>query len=102
MSGTFWVWAAAILGSAIGVAGGVLGTYLSVRHAKGPRERSLMIRASLGCWLLVLAFTAGLALIPGWYRYFLIAPYAIALLLGIRWCNRAQARIRKDESGAGF
>src|SRR5262245_32992477 len=99
MNDNAWIWAVAILGSAIGVAGGVLGTYFSVRNTKGPRERSLMIRAAVACWLLVLAFAAGILLIPGWYRHLLVVPYVIVLVLGIRWCNREQARIRKEESG---
>src|SRR5436305_5615293 len=99
MNEAWWIWALAILGSAIGVAGGALGTYFSVRNTKGPRERSFMVRVALACWLLVLAFAAGIVLLPGWYKHLLAVPYVIVLLVGIRWCNRAQARIRKEESG---
>jgi Na+/alanine symporter len=100
MNNTWWIWAVAILGSAVGVAGGLLGTYFGVRSAKGPRERGFLIRAAISCWVLVLAFAAGLALIPGWYRYLLVVPYGIVLLMGIGWCNRVQARIRREESEA--
>src|SRR5262245_30794797 len=99
MNDTWWIWTIAILGPAIGVAGGLLGTYLSIRNTRGPRERSLMIRVALLCWLLVIAFSAGIFLIPTWHKHLLWAPYVVVLFLLIRWCNRSQARIRQEEAG---
>jgi hypothetical protein len=99
MNDARWIWIVAILGPVIGVAGGLLGTYFSIRNAKGPRERALMIRAALLCWLLVMTFAAGVFLIPTWHKHLLWAPYVVVLFLLIRWCNRSQARIRQEESG---
>ncbi len=98
MNETWWIWTLSFLGAAIGLAGALVGIYCSVRSTKGPRERALVIRASLLCCLLVLAFGAGVLLIPTWHRHLLWAPYAVLLLLLIGWCNRSQARIRQEES----
>ncbi len=36
-----------IVGGIIGVAGGMIGTYFSIRNTKGPKERSVMVKASV-------------------------------------------------------
>ena len=94
-------WIGGILGALIGVAGGLIGTYYSVRNTRGPRERAFMVRVAVGCWVLVLTFVAALFLTPAEYRYWLWLPYGLVLVLGIGWANRAQARIRQEESGSG-
>jgi hypothetical protein len=94
-------WSGALLGGAIGVLGGVLGTWASVKNTRGPRERAFVVRASVLCWIVVLAFLSGILLIPDWYKHLLWIPYLILLVLGIRWWNQAQLRIRQEESGHG-
>lgn len=94
-------WAGGLLGGAVGVLGGALGTYAGVKNTRGPRERAFVIRAAVLCWALVLAFVLGLLLIPGWYKHLLWIPYVVLLVLGIRSWNRAQLRIRREESGEG-
>lgn len=64
-----------ILGGALGLAGGALGTYFSIRNTRGTRERGFMVRVAAVGW----------------------APYGIGLGLGIAWCNRRQGRIRAEE-----
>jgi hypothetical protein len=90
-----------VVGGGVGLLGGVLGTYFSIKNTRGPRERAFVVRAAVACWLLVLAFLAGMYLIPAWYNQLLWLPYAALLLLGIRAWNRAQFRIRREESGQG-
>jgi len=92
------IWCGAGLGILVGVLGGMLGTYASIRNTQSPRERSFMIKASLLCWLLVASFVVGLFLIPGWYKHLLWLPYLILLFLGINTCNRRQLRIREEDS----
>jgi hypothetical protein len=95
---TWWIWVAPFLGSLIGIAGGLVGTYFSIRNTRGPRERAFMIRAAILCWLLVTAFLAAYFLIPTWHRHLVVPLYGVLLVLGIRWCNRSQARIRQEEA----
>jgi len=96
---TFGIWAGGILGGLLGVLGGVIGTYRTIKHTNGPKERAFVIRESIVCWVFVVGFVAGMGLIPGWYNMLLVVPYVILLVLGIQKGNRTQLRIRNEESG---
>lgn len=87
-----------IVGSAVGVAGGLVGTYFSIKNTKSPRERVFVIRASIVCWVFVLAFVLGMCLIPGFYKLLLVPVYIIGLVTGIFVWNRKQAQIRLEAS----
>jgi uncharacterized membrane protein YfcA len=87
-----------IVGGAIGVAGGVIGTYFSIKRTSGPRERAFMVQTSVMCWIAIILFLALMLGLPSPYRYFLWAPYAILLPLGIMLGNRTQQRIRREEA----
>jgi hypothetical protein len=87
-----------LVGSALGLAGGIVGTYFTVRNTRGPLERAFAARASAVAWLAVIAFLAALFWTPAPYRFWLWAPYGILLAFGIRTWNRKQARIREEES----
>jgi membrane protein implicated in regulation of membrane protease activity len=88
----------AIAGSAIGILGGIFGTWCSIAGTRGPCERALMIKAAVGAWIGVAAFLAGMLLIAPPYKHLLWVPYAILLPLSIRWLNRRQVQIRQQES----
>ena len=88
-------------GSLIGILGGVIGTYYSIRNTQGPRERAFMIQAAVYCWILVIAFLAGLLLIPRPYNVLLWVVYPILLTSGIIWCNKNQKQLRAEEAGQG-
>jgi hypothetical protein len=92
-------WIGGILGSLIGIAGGLYGTYCGVRNTSGRRERAFAIKAAVGCWVVVGTFVAGLFLAPAEYRPWLWLPYVLVLVLGVLWMNRAQTRIRREEAG---
>lgn len=88
----------AIVGSVLGLLGGAVGTYFSIRNTRGPKERTFVIKAAGITWVAVTLFLAGLLLLPAPYRFLLWVPYAILLPVGIRKWNREQARIRDEES----
>jgi len=92
-------WLGGIFGGLIGVAGGIFGTYCTIKNTNGPRERAFTIKASIICWAFVVSFLAGLLLIPPWYNNLLWIPYGVLLLFGIRKWNQTQLRIRQEESG---
>jgi hypothetical protein len=93
----YWLgWGGAILGSAIGVAGGVLGTWASIRYTQTPAERAFMVRCAIGSWIAVLAFVATLILVPAPYRWFLWIPSVALMVVAIPWMNRVQARLRNE------
>ena len=94
--GLFW----AIVGSLIGVLGGVIGTYFSIRNTSGPRERAFMIRVAVVAWIAITAFLLGLLMVPRPFNFLLWVPYGLALPLGIGWCNRRQQTIRAEEAAS--
>ena len=90
--------AGAIVGVLIGLAGGVIGTYFSIKNTNGPRERAFMIRAAVVCWLAILIFLGLIIALPDPYRWLMWIPYGILLPLGIVYGNRKQQSIRREES----
>lgn len=89
-----------IIGGGIGLAGGVIGTYFSIRNTRGPRERTFMFKVSAIAWIVVPLFLVGLLMLPKPYNWFLWLPYGIALPLSIRWCNQRQLKIRAEDAAA--
>jgi hypothetical protein len=105
--------AGGLIGTAVGILGGVIGTYASIRNARGPRERAFVIRAAavfcafVTLFLLALgaplflrgSFPVGLAAL---WMPLLWAVYLPLLFLFIRRANDGHARARaEDEAGAG-
>jgi hypothetical protein len=87
----------AIAGCVIGMIGGAVGTYLSVKRTNGPRERAFMLKWSFYLWLFVMVFLALLLVLPPPYRLLLWIPYIALLPFSIIRINRGQARIRAEE-----
>lgn len=87
-----------IAGCVIGMIGGLIGTFASIRNTSGPRERAFTIKASIIGWIAALSFLALLLLLPTPWRFYLWLPYGILLALGIATWNKTQQRIRAEES----
>jgi len=85
-----------IAGSLIGVAGGLIGTYCSIKNTNGTRERSFVIRSAAACWVGVSLFIAA-ALLWRQGRVWMFVAYGILLPLVIRYWNRKQMTIRREE-----
>jgi hypothetical protein len=94
-------WIGAIGGSVIGVLGGLFGSYVSIKNTNGPRERAFMIKAAIGAFFAVATFLVALWFASDFLRPFLWLPYVVALPLAIRWLNRKQQEIRRDEEHHG-
>ena len=45
-----------ILGGLLGLAGGAVGTYASIRNTEGPRERRFMVRSAIAAWIGITLF----------------------------------------------
>ncbi len=87
-----------IMGGVCGLAGGIIGTYYSVKNTNSPRERTFMIKVSVIGWIAILVFLGLMSSLPNTYRYFLWIPYGILLPLAIVTGNRKQQKIRQEES----
>ena len=90
--------AGGILGVLIGISGGVVGTYCSIRNTKGPLERALIIKASAFTWFAVLAFVSLMFALPNPYRHLLWIPYGVLLPLGITKLNSKVSVVRNFEN----
>ena len=88
----------AVIGCVIGLAGGIIGTYFSIKNTNGPKERAFMVRASIIGWLAMGIFLALLLLLPNPYRFLMWIPYGVLLPLGIIFGNKRLAQIRAEES----
>ncbi|AKJ64314.1 hypothetical protein [Kiritimatiella glycovorans] len=87
-----------VVGTLVGVAGGAVGTWCSIKNTNGPLERTFMIRASVMMWVFALVFIALLFLIPAPYGWMATLPFSLMLPLLIVWGNRKQQQIRSLES----
>ena len=85
----------------IGLLGGIVGTYFSIKNTAGPRERAFMIRVAVVAWIGITGFLIDLLMLPRPYNFLMWVPYAIALPLGIVWSNRRQRTIRAEEASSG-
>ena len=86
-----------ILGWVLGLGGGIVGTYFSIKNTKGPQEKAFMIKASIVAWAAISVFLLLMFLLPTPYRFWLWLPYGILLPLGIRTINKRIAEIRQKE-----
>ena len=87
-------------GGVIGVMGGAIGTYFSIKNTAGPRERAFMIKMAAWTWIAITAFLVALWWVPLPGRALLWVLYGISLPLAIRAANRRQSRIHREESAA--
>lgn len=96
-NGAIWGLIGGIAGGIIGLAGGGVGTWFSIRNAEGPRERSFIIRSAVVFWIAMLLFITLFFVLPEPYRWFMWVPYSILFPLGIIYVNRRYQAIRRKE-----
>ncbi len=87
----------AVIGGSIGLLGGAVGTYLSIKNTAGPRERQFMVRSAIVIWIAVTLFVVLLIVLPSPYRWLMWIPYVIALPIAVVSLNRKQQVIRSNE-----
>ena len=90
-----------IVGSVLGILGGCIGTYFSIKNTGGPAEKSFMIKASIIAWIAIIIFLAFLFFIPSPYNYLAWILYGVCLPLGIKYSNKEQEKIRQKENEQG-
>lgn len=101
MNQSFYGYVGGILGSVLGLCGGIIGTYFSIKNTHSSEERSFMVKVAAAFWLaflLLLALPMALSylgIIPRWAPF--ISMTIAACLLGpvIIWGNKRQAEIRQ-------
>jgi cell division protein FtsW (lipid II flippase) len=88
---------AASAGSALGILGGIVGTYFSIRNTNSPRERRFMIYAAVFAWFILGLIGAVVFVMPplrawGW------TPLVVTVVTGVPIINRRVERIRREEA----
>lgn len=91
----------AIAGSVIGIFGGIIGTYFSIKNTKGPKERSFVMKASALTWVTIAIFLCAILLLHSPYNNLMWLPYGLLLGFGIQKFNETQKRIRDAEITVG-
>lgn len=96
MNDTGWIigW----VGAGLGILGGLVGQYFSIRNTNSLRERAFMIKASVVFWIALVLFLGLMFALPNPYRHLLWIPYGILLPLGVKLVNRMQQNIRNADS----
>lgn len=85
-----------IIGSVVGIAGGAIGTYFSIKNTQGKKERDYMIKASIVCWVAISLFLVLLLFLPKPYNFLMWIPYSIFLPFFITTVNKQLAKIRSE------
>lgn len=88
-----WGLIGAIVGSIAGVAGGLVGTWMSIRNLPRGEQRSFMVRMAVGGWIGAVGFCAAVLLIPTPWNGFLWFVYVPGLYIFVRHVNRVSGRI---------
>ena len=93
---------APLVGGAVGVLGGIVGTYFSIHNTKSPAERRFIGRAAAWTWFGLSIFLAVLFLLPEPWRWLVWIPYTFILPFAIRHMNRRQNAIRESDRSNGY
>jgi peptidoglycan/LPS O-acetylase OafA/YrhL len=77
--------------------GGAVGTVCTVRRARGPRERNVLLWACIAAWIAAVSFIAGVMIIPRPFGVLLWLPYAVCVPLGVSLSRRACRHAREKD-----
>ena len=82
----------------IGLMGGVIGSYFSIRKTHGPKEKAYITKIVIAGWIGIIVFLALLSLTPPPYSMYLFVALTVILTITIIKGNKIQAKIRKEEA----
>ncbi len=87
----------AVIGSFIGIACGVIGSYFCIKNTKGPAQRSFSIKFVVIAWLLISLYLVLAFTIPVEYKPYMQIVYVFLLITAIVWGNRQLRAIHNSE-----
>ena len=82
-----------VVGSIVGVAGGLLGTWMSIRNLPRGEQRNFMVRMAVVGWMGALGFCVALLLIPTPWNGVLWIVYVPGLCVFMRHVNGVSGRV---------
>ena len=89
-----------IAGSVIGLLGGAIGTYFSIKNTRTDAERHFQVRCAAAIWVMTLVLIVAplplvaLQVIPRWMYWVGFAAYMISVQQAIPWMNRRANELR--------
>ena len=89
----------AIVGSAIGALGGVIGAYFGIKNTKTPAARRFAMKYAIGlctAMIVLIGLPLGLSLtgvIPQWLYWVAFALFFVLLVPSILWANKHMAAL---------
>ena len=89
-----------VVGSIVGVIGGLVGTYIPIANSQSQRERNFLIQCSIVVWVFIAGFLTLLLTLPSPYSHLLWIPLGASMTYGMRYINETQSRIRMEESAS--
>ncbi|QDT20476.1 hypothetical protein [Gimesia chilikensis] len=92
------IWIGSIVGCLLGILGGGIGTWMSIKNTNGPREKAFMVRTAVVMWVCISLFLLLLYFLSEPWNRLIWIPYGIGLIAAIHYCNRRQLAISAEES----
>lgn len=86
-----------VIGAALGIVAGLVGTYFSIRNTRGARERRFVICVAVVAWVTLAILAAAVFLLPsmrGWVPIVLV----FMVVVGVPLMNRRQEIIRREDA----
>jgi hypothetical protein len=87
-----------IIGSLIGLAGGVCGAWASARRVSSAKERRYVIWSSIAFLVGISLYLTAMFVVPHRYHPFLQVAYAVALPFAVLGTIRGHARIAAEST----
>ncbi len=91
--GTVGFWLLLSIGPVIGLAGGVFGTWNSLRKCTTQAQRRVMWKWTILMWAGIAIFLTAMLLLPKPWNWLVWVPYAPALIYSITRLNREMAAV---------
>jgi hypothetical protein len=92
-------WTNMLIGVTGAFVGCAYGAYAAIKGAKSPQERTFVWVWAIVALLLFVSFAVAWVVVPGWYRFLLFIPFALALFLLVRYGNRKFTDLKQKQGG---
>jgi len=86
-------WLGGGLGAILGLIGGIVGTYFSIKNSKKPKQRTFAIKMSVIGWAAILTVSLVAYILPDSYKMLAFIPIWIGLPFYILYWNRKQKEL---------
>ncbi|NQU38767.1 MAG: hypothetical protein HQ523_02325 [Lentisphaerae bacterium] len=90
-----------VAGGLLGLTGGIVGAYFSIKNTNGPKERAFVAKGSVVALLTVLLVAGLMIFLPKPSGALMWIPFGLLMFPAIKYWNRKQENIRQEELQGG-